>query len=90
MEQTSSAPTQKIVVVGAQKSTAVAILLAFFFGPLGLLYSTTAGAITMFFVNLVLFFILPVVGLIFGWIGCVIWAIIAVSQTNAQFRKATS
>ena len=90
MEQTSSAPAQKIVVVGAQKSTAVAILLAFFFGPLGLFYSTTAGAITMFFVNLVLFFILPIVGIIIGWIACIIWAIVAVSQTNARFREATS
>lgn len=90
MEQNSSAPVQKIVVVGAQKSTGVAILLAFFFGPLGLLYATTSGAIIMFLVNLVLFFILPVVGMVIGWIACIIWAAVAVGQTNADFRKATS
>lgn len=56
MQNTSSETKTKIVVVGTPKSMSAAVLLAFFFGPLGLLYSTVTGAIVMFLINLILFF----------------------------------
>ncbi len=47
----SLAQPQRIVVVPT-KSVGLAIFLGVAFGPLGLLYSTVSGAISMFFVNI--------------------------------------
>ena len=47
-----AAPPQG-VVVGTPKDPALAALLGFLFGPLGLLYSTVVGAVFMFGVSLV-------------------------------------
>lgn len=41
-----------IVDYGSRKSVALAIILAFLFGPLGMLYSTIIGALVMFLINL--------------------------------------
>lgn len=86
MEQNTGQPkeihTQTVVVVNKPKSVGVAFLLAFFFGPLGLLYATITGGIIMFLVNIVLLFILPVVGLIISWIICIVWAIVAAQNSN--------
>src|SRR5207253_2746386 len=43
---------QPFVMLRPPKSVFVAFLLTFFFGPLGMLYSTVAGAITMMLVSL--------------------------------------
>jgi hypothetical protein len=73
-----------IVVVSKPKSTGVAFLLAFLFGPLGLLYASIAGGIIMFFIALLSFFILPVIGAVLVWIGCIIWAIVAAQNANSK------
>lgn len=66
---------------GGRKSVLVAFLLAFLFGPLGMVYSTVFGAIVMFVLSLV---VLPMtfgLGLLFTWpIGC-IWAALAASRS---------
>jgi len=76
--QFQSVVVQNHVVMGlAAKSPLVAFLLAFFFGPLGMLYSTVVGAIVMFVIDVIL--VIPTAGLIFfitGPIGCV-WAVLA-------------
>lgn len=72
---------QNIVIVGKQKSVGVAFLLAFLFGPLGLLYASVAGGVLMFFVNLIaLFLFFP--ALFITWIVCIIWAVIAAGSAN--------
>jgi hypothetical protein len=70
------------VVMMKQKSMFLALLLAFFFGPLGMLYSTITGAIVMFLVNLIL--IIPTAGLItfLTWPLGLVWAGVAVSSYN--------
>jgi len=73
-----------VVVIGKSKSVGVAFLLSFLFGPLGLLYASVVGGIVMFFVGVIAFFILPVVGGILAWIGCIIWAVVAASNANNQ------
>jgi len=73
---------QNIVIVGKQKSVGVAFILAFFFGPLGLLYASVVGGIVMFFVGIVIAFITLGFGLVFVWIGCIIWAIVAANNAN--------
>lgn len=80
MEQTQ--PQTNIVYVGKQKSVGTAFLLAFLFGPLGLLYASVIGGVVMFVVGIILFFLIPIVGGIFAWVGCIIWAVIAAQKAN--------
>ena len=65
---------------GAAKSAVLAFVLAFFFGPLGMLYSTVVGGLLLLLLNVLLF--CPTGGLIvlITWpIGC-IWATVAASK----------
>jgi hypothetical protein len=88
MEQNSTpSQTTTVIVVGKSKSVGVAFLLAFLFGPLGLLYASILGGIVMFVLGLILFFLIPIVGGILAWIGCMIWAVIAANQANANMQK---
>ncbi len=45
--------TSPVVVVAKPKNMGIGILLAFLFGPFGLLYSSKLGAIVMFIVSIV-------------------------------------
>ena len=72
------------VPVGPQKNVGVAILLTFFFGPLGLLYATVSGGLIMILVSiltapLVILFGIPQLAI---WIGCMVWAGVAVTNLN--------
>jgi hypothetical protein len=84
-------------VAVSQKSVALAFLLAFFFGPLGMLYSTVSGAIWMLFITFfgviiaygVGFATLGFAGLLVGWgvgvilyITCIIWSVKAAGDYN--------
>lgn len=75
-----------VVVNTQQKSVGVAFLLTFFFGALGLFYSTVVGGLIMTFL-MALFLVLGFVTLGVGWvlfslawIVCIIWGCIAVSS----------
>jgi hypothetical protein len=74
----------KTVVVNAGKSVVVSILLTFFFGPLGMFYSTVLGAVIM----LVLYVLIGIVTLGLGLIVlhpiAIIWGAIAVSNYNKK------
>lgn len=88
MEQNTNPPqSTTVIVVGKNKSVGVAFLLAFLFGPLGLLYASILGGIVMFLGGIILFFLIPIVGGILAWIGCIIWAVIAANQENAKMQK---
>lgn len=86
-QQTSTSNQTKVIVVGKAKSVGVAVLLAFLFGPLGLLYVSILGGIVMFVIGVILFIVLPIVGGIIAWIGCIIWAIVASNQANEKLKK---
>ena len=64
------------------KSALLAGILALFFGPLGMLYSTVPGAICLFLVNLV--FGIPTIGLILliTWPVGIVWAIVAAGNSS--------
>jgi len=69
-------------VAAGPKSAALAFVLTFFFGPLGMLYSTITGALVMFLANLVLVpltfgLILPVL-----WPIQLVWAVVACNNAN--------
>ena len=76
-----------VIIVQKQKSVGTAFLLAFLFGPLGLLYASIAGGLIMFVVSLILFFLLPIVGAILCWIVCIIWAVVASQNANKNISS---
>lgn len=73
-----------VIQVANQKSVGGAVLLALFFGPLGMLYATVTGALVMFVVNLLVG--IPTLGL--GLIVTVpigaIWAGVSASSHNQR------
>jgi hypothetical protein len=81
---------QTFVVVGKQKSVGTAFLLAFLFGPIGLLYSSIIGGIVMFILSIIVGIITLGLGLFFVWFGCIIWAVIAANYTNQNAMKGMS
>ena len=76
---------QTVIMMGQdRKSVAAAFLLAFFFGPLGLFYSSIVGGIVMLIIDLPVAIFTLGFGLIFTNIICVIWAMVAVNNHNKK------
>jgi hypothetical protein len=77
-----------VVNIAPAKSVGVAFLLTFFFGPLGLFYSSVAGGVVMLCVETLLFILgFVTFGLAwllfwFTWVGCIIWGCVAASGSN--------
>lgn len=78
---------QNVIIMGNRKSVGTAFLLAFFFGPLGLLYASVIGGVVMFFISILLFFVLFVIGSLISWIICIIWAVVAASGANRKMSQ---
>lgn len=72
----------KTVNVG--KSVGVSLVLTFFFGPLGMLYSTVTGAIVMFVLYLVIGILTLGLGLIILHPAAMIWGAIEVNNYNKK------
>lgn len=90
MDNQNQPNQQTIIVVGKQKSVGAAFILAFFFGPLGLLYASVVGGIVMFFVSLLVGIVTFGFGLFFPWVACVIWAVVAANSANRKFLEQAS
>ena len=71
----------RIVVVGS-KSVLLALVLTFFFGPFGMLYSTVAGGLIMLVLACLVGFFTAGFGLFFIWPVQMLWAGIAASNYN--------
>ncbi len=69
-----------VVVTGPPKSVGLAVVLAFFFGPLGMLYSTVTGALVVFLVNLVSIPFTVGFSLLLTWPIGIVWAGVAASM----------
>lgn len=74
-------------VVVVEKNVAVAALLGFFFGPIGMIYATGLGALVMFGVNVVIGILTFGLGLFLTWPVCAIWAGVAAGNHNARARQ---
>src|SRR4051794_32741880 len=70
------------VVVYAPKSVGLAVLLAFLFGPLGMLYSTVAGALIMLLIAMPLLCVTGGLGIFLLWPACMIWAAVAADSSK--------
>lgn len=80
---------QTVVVVQQPKSVGISLLLTFFFGPFGMLYSTVTGFVVMFLVNLVVLPLTVGFGVLLTWPACMIWGAIAASNHNSRIAAAT-
>jgi len=69
------------------KSVGVALLLSFFFGGLGMLYSTVAGGILMFFVEILIATFTLGLGLLITRPICMAWAAAAANSANRRFAQ---
>jgi uncharacterized protein DUF2510 len=79
-----------IIQVGARKSVAGAVLLALFFGPIGMIYATVAGALVMLVVNLFMIFATFGIGLLVTVPLGALWAGISASSHNRQLGAMSS
>ena len=79
-----------VIQVGAEKSVGLAVLLAFLFGPLGMLYATVPGAIVMFFVNIIVAIVTLGLGLFLTLPIGILWAGLAASSKNKQLQAISA
>jgi hypothetical protein len=68
------------------KSILLASLLAVFFGPLGMIYSTLMGAVVMLTASVILAGFTQGTSLLFTWPACVLWSVIAARIYNEDQR----
>lgn len=74
------------IVVRPPRSVGAAIILTIFFGPLGMLYSTVPGALTMMFISFVLFFLTAGFSVFITWPICILWSALAAESYNRTRR----
>lgn len=78
-----------VIQVGSHKSVGGAVALAFFLGPLGMLYATVPGAFLMFFINVLVLIWTAGIGLLLTIPLGMIWAGAAASSHNKGMGIAT-
>jgi len=76
--------TVNVTVVSQPKSVAVSLLLTFFLGPLGMLYSTILGGIIMFFVSIILGFLTLGLSFFITQPICLVWGVVSVNSYNKR------
>jgi Protein of unknown function (DUF2510) len=79
-----------VIQMGTHKNVVGAVVLAFLFGPLGMLYATVTGGVVMFFVNIVVAFLTLGLGLFFTIPLGMLWAGIAASSHNKQLQAVAT
>jgi hypothetical protein len=84
-------PVQPMVMVPVQpmyeKSMALAIVLAVFFGPFGMFYSTISGALIMLLAGGVFDIVTLGIGVLLTWPGGILWSALATNAHNARARQ---
>jgi hypothetical protein len=71
-----------------KKSVFIAVTLTFFFGPLGMLYSTILGAFVVFLLTMLAIFLTAGIGLIIVWPLSMFWAGFAVDRRNKRLAAS--
>lgn len=83
--QPQSQPQQIVIV--QPKSVGLSLILTFFFGPFGMLYSTITGGAIMLIISLLVGVFTLGIGLFFTWPVCMIWGAIAASKSKVQVTQ---
>lgn len=71
-------------VVNVGKSMGAALVLTFFFGPLGLFYATVFGGLIMLMLGAIVGLFTFGLGTFFVWPLCMVWAAIAIERHNRR------
>lgn len=77
-------PSVAPAMVMGQKSTGVAFVLTFFFGPFGLFYSSVTGGLIMTLIGIPFSVVTLGVGYFFVWVGSIIWGCVAADSHNKK------
>lgn len=86
--QNPNPPQQRqTIIVKSTKSEAVAVLLALFFGPLGMLYASVKAAVIMFIISCVVAFFSLGLGLLLTIPAGAIWAYMEVKNYNEDILR---
>lgn len=80
----STSNTPQTIITVPVKSIGVSLLLTFFFGPLGMLYSTIWGGIIMIVISFFVGLISLGFGLVLTWPICMIWGAVAANSYNKK------
>ena len=80
----TAAQTGAGVLVLGQKSLGLALVLTFFFGPLGMLYSTVPGAIVTFIIGFISILLGGWAMVVILWPIELIWTYTGVKKHNAR------
>lgn len=76
-----------ILAVGQKKSMGIALVLTFFFGPLGLLYASVSGGVILLIITIIVGLVTLGLGFIIGWLASMIWAAVAVNSHNTKIMQ---
>ncbi len=68
------------------KSVGAALVLTFFFGPIGLLYASVLGAFVLFVLGVIVGIATLGVGDIFIWAACMVWGAVAASNKHSRYQ----
>jgi hypothetical protein len=69
------------------KSVAIALLFCIFLGPLGLLYASFWGGVSMILLGIVVISSLYPVPILLLWVVCCIWSVKAVELHNKKISQ---
>jgi hypothetical protein len=69
------------------KSVGAALVLTFFFGPLGLFYINVRGAVIAIIVSLIVGLLTLGFGLLFVWPITMVWAAVTASTKHQKFEE---
>ena len=77
----------KRMIIQTPKSMGIAILLTFFFGPLGLLYATITGGVIMIILGIIVGIVTLGLGEVIIWPISIIWSAVAVKKYNENLMN---
>lgn len=69
------------------KSIGLAFLLAFLFGPLGLVYASAAGGICLIILGCTLCVLTQLPGFVLTWLASIVWAVVAAGNFNRKIDR---
>jgi uncharacterized RDD family membrane protein YckC len=90
IHMTTSQVSVTNVIVTSSKSVGLALVLTFFFGPLGMLYSTVAGALIMLVVTFVSALFTFGLAFVITWPICMIWGGLAAASHNTALERSAA
>ncbi len=70
------------------KNLAGALLFSVFLGPIGLLYASSVGGVTMIILGFIVGCSKLIVPIIMVWLICCIWSVLAVNRYNRRVLSA--